>query len=185
MLGSWRAGEEKAAQIPSWLLVCQSRSTGTGYACVHIGSHAVGDADLVLLPDHPLKHSPPEPIAPMRISDDLRLPFNVGLPGTPDVPAENRLMARLLKVFLFYIFWTLRREIFMSRAISFVPSPSVFDEWSSEPSSSSTSYPVVQDQCQTRCEIISDSTMHFLHSNRYPIRPSLDGWCSGLQAQLW
>jgi len=57
------------------------------------------DADLVMPPDHPLKHSRPELIARMRLSNDLRLPFNIGLPGTPNLLAENRLLAGLLEAF--------------------------------------------------------------------------------------
>jgi hypothetical protein len=43
----------------------------------------MGDANLVMLTDHSLKTLGPELVARVRLSNDLRLPFDVGLPGTP------------------------------------------------------------------------------------------------------
>ncbi len=57
------------------------------------------DANLVLLSDHSFKHSRSEFIARVCLSNDLSLAFNIGLLGTPNLLAENRLLAGFLKAF--------------------------------------------------------------------------------------
>src|SRR5512135_3455416 len=57
------------------------------------------DAGLVLLSYHLLKHSRSESVSAIGFLDDLSLLFDVRLSGSPNVPSENRLAARFLKVF--------------------------------------------------------------------------------------
>jgi hypothetical protein len=57
---------------------------------IHVYS-VMRDADLVLLSDHPFKHSRPEPVAGVRRPDNLCLSLDIRLLGTTKVLAKNRL----------------------------------------------------------------------------------------------